>query len=52
MHRIGVYWAPGHGRPTDIDYMRQLQPPAIRILDPDVQHIADAYRAAPNAAED
>jgi len=29
--------------------MRQLQPPAIRILDPDVQHIADAYRACPNA---
>jgi len=49
MHRLGVYWCPGHGRPGDLEYMRQLQPPAIRILDPDVQHISDAHKAAPNA---
>jgi hypothetical protein len=29
--------------------MRQLQPPAIRILDPDVQQISDAYKVCPNA---
>lgn len=48
-HRLGVYWAPGHGRPGDLEYMRQLQPRAIRILDPDVQHISDAHRTVPNA---
>jgi len=42
-HRIGVYWAPGHGRPGDLEYMRRLQPPAIRILDPDVQPASGGY---------
>jgi hypothetical protein len=29
--------------------MRQLQPAAIRILDPDIQHMVDAHAAAPGA---
>ncbi len=48
-HRLGVYWCPGHGRPGDLEYMRQLQPPAIRILDPDVQQISNVHVACPNA---
>lgn len=48
-HSLGVYWAPGHQRQADIDYMRQLQPPAIRVLDPDVNQIAIAYQTCPNA---
>lgn len=48
-HKLGVYWCPGHGRPGDLDYMRQLHPPAIRILDPDVQQISSAFAACPRA---
>lgn len=46
---LGVYWAPGHQRPSDIDYMRRLQPPAIRVLDPDVNQIAIAYQSSPGS---
>lgn len=49
MSRLGVYWAPGHGRRSDLDYIRALNPPVILILDPDVQQIIDAHRAAPTA---
>jgi hypothetical protein len=48
-HVLGVYWAPGHNRYEDHEYMRALQPPAIRILDPDVSQLALAHRLAPNA---
>ncbi len=46
---IGVYWSPGHNRPTDLDYIRKLKPPVVRILEPDVQQMSDAYQEAPNA---
>ena len=46
---LGCYWAPGHQRAADIDYMHRLQPPAIRILDPDPNQMTIAYSAAPNA---
>lgn len=46
---LGVYWAPGHQRPTDIDYMQRLQPPAIRVLDPDPNQLVIAHNAAPHA---
>lgn len=48
-HVLGVYWAPGHNRYEDHEYMRALQPPAIRVLDPDVSQLSIAYRLAPNA---
>lgn len=48
-HILGVYWSPGHQRPTDIEYMTRLQPPAIRVLDPDPNQLTIAFRAAPNA---
>lgn len=48
-HILGVYWAPGHQRPTDIEYMQRLQPPAIRVLDPDPNQLVIAHNAAPNA---
>lgn len=31
MSVLGCYWAPGHMRPGDLDYMRQLRPPAVRV---------------------
>jgi len=46
---LGIYWAPGHQRPTDIDYMQRLQPPAIRVLDPDPNQLVIAHQAAPHA---
>lgn len=49
MAKLGVYWSPGHGRPDDLAYMANLQPPVVRILDPDVQHIAAVHAAAPRA---
>src|SRR5690554_3471731 len=48
-HRLGVYLAPGHNRPSDLDYIARLQPPVVRILDPDVQHIVNIYKVAPKA---
>lgn len=48
-HALGVYFAPEHSRQSDRDYIAALQPPVIRILDPDVQQIADAHALAPNA---
>ena len=36
-------------RGADIDYMRQLQPPAIRILDPDPNQMTIAHQAAGQA---
>ena len=48
-HALGVYYAPEHSRQADRDYIAALQPPVVRILDPDVQQIADAHALAPNA---
>lgn len=48
-HRMGCYWAPQHGQNIGLDYIRRLQPPVIRILGEDVQHISDAHVAAPDA---
>lgn len=48
-HLLGVYYAPGHGRPSDLDYIARLQPPAVRILDPDAEQMAQVHAAAPMA---
>lgn len=51
-HKIGVHWIKTHGRPQDLDYVRQLQPPSIKLVAgdvPDVQWISDTFVAAPNA---
>lgn len=43
-NKLGVYWAPQHGRPEDKDYISRLNPRGILIMNPDVQHISDAWR--------
>lgn len=48
-HSLGVYYAPEHSRQSDRDYIAKLQPPVIRILDPDVQQIAELHALAPEA---
>lgn len=48
-HALGVYYGLEHGRPEDKDYIRDLQPTVIRLLDPDVQQIVDMHKLAPNA---
>ena len=48
-HVLGVYWAPQHGRPGDETYIERLQPPFVRLLDPDVAQIARVHQLAPNA---
>lgn len=48
-HRQGVYFAPTHGRNEDWQYIKSLQPPVIRILDPDVSEIDRLLSAAPAA---
>jgi uncharacterized protein YgiM (DUF1202 family) len=50
-HKIGVHWIKTHGRPEDLDYIRRLQPPSVKLVAgdvPDVQWISDTYQAAPN----
>lgn len=47
--KLGCYWSPGHNRPPDLQYIARLQPPVVRILDPDVQHVASVHAAAPRA---
>lgn len=49
MSKLGVFLNPVHGRPTDIDFIRRLQPASVKIINPDVQKVADVYAAAPNA---
>lgn len=48
-HILGVYLAPGHNRYEDQEYIRALQPPAVRILDPDIGQLSIVHRLAPNA---
>jgi len=48
-HALGCYYAPEHARQSDRDFISKLQPPVIRLLDPDVQQIADMHALAPNA---
>ncbi len=48
-HRLGVYWAPMHDPAPALSYIHSLQPPVIRILTEDVNHISQAHAAAPNA---
>ena len=47
--KLSVHYIPIHGRPTDLDYIAQLNPPAIKIVDPDPQRVVDVYQRAPNA---
>lgn len=50
MTNLGVYYAPEHTIPADIDYIRKLQPPVIRLFDnPDVQQMANIHALAPGA---
>jgi uncharacterized protein YgiM (DUF1202 family) len=52
MHKIGVHWIKTHGRPEDLQYVRDLQPRSIKLVStsvPDVQWISDTYQAAPDA---
>lgn len=49
MTHLGCYFAPEHHRGSDRDYIAKLQPPIIRLLDPDVQQIADMHALCPNA---
>jgi hypothetical protein len=48
-HALGCYYAPEHSRQQDRDYIAALQPPVIRILDPDVQQIVNMHALAPGA---
>jgi hypothetical protein len=48
-HRVGVYYSPGHHRPSDLEYIRALQPPWVVILEPDVMDIHQVHQAAPVA---
>lgn len=49
MSKLSVFLNPVHGRPTDIDFIRKLQPASVKIVNPDVQKVADVHAAAPNA---
>ena len=48
-HKLGVYWSPAHDPAPELDYIHQLQPPVIRVLTEDVNHISQAHTAAPEA---
>jgi hypothetical protein len=49
--KLSVFWAPGHKaeRPQDQQFMADLEPYDILILDPDVQDVSDAHRASPTS---
>jgi hypothetical protein len=48
-HKLGVYWSPAHDPLPELTYIHALQPPVIRILTEDVEHIVQAHAAAPEA---
>lgn len=45
---LSVFAKPTHG-PAWLDYIRQLQPFDILILDPDIQQVSDAHAASPES---
>lgn len=50
-HKLGVHWIKTHGRPEDLKFIRDLQPPSVKLVAadvPDVQWVSDTYQAAPN----
>ena len=48
-HKLSVYWAPQHDPAPALDYMHRLQPPVIRVMTEDVNHISQAFQAVPDA---
>lgn len=51
MNKLGAHWIKVHGRPQDLDYLRQLQPPSVKLVDgnvPDVQWVSDVFVAVPS----
>lgn len=48
-HKLGVHWIPVHNRRGDVEYIRRLQPRSVKIVNPDVQQVSDAFVAAPGA---
>lgn len=48
-HKLGVHWIPVHNRRGDVEYIRRLQPRSVKIVNPDVQQVSDAFLAAPGA---
>ncbi|MFN8493825.1 MAG: glycosyl hydrolase 108 family protein [Caldilineaceae bacterium] len=49
MSKLGVHWIPIHGRTEDLAFIEQLQPRSVKLVDPDVQRVADVHRVAPQA---
>lgn len=49
MRSLGVYWSPGHMRQSDLDYMRSLDPAAIRVFEADAEKMKRAADAVPAA---
>lgn len=49
MSKLAVYLDPTHGRPTDIDFIRSLGAPFVKVNTIDVQKISDIFQATPNA---
>jgi len=50
-HKLGTHWIKTHGRPEDLKFIRDLQPPSVKLVAgdvPDPQWISDVYSAAPN----
>ena len=49
MHKLGVYWAPQHDPTPVLEYIHRLQPPVVRVMTEDVNHICQVHAAAPGA---
>jgi len=46
--KLGMYYAPMHDRSQDWDYMRQLNPIGVRVLDPAINVLKRIYDMLPN----
>jgi hypothetical protein len=51
LSRLSVYWSPEHKaqRPGDREYIANLQPYDVLILDPGVGDVLDAHKASPDS---
>ena len=48
-NKIGVYFVPTHDKNSDWDYIKQLNPSVIRIMDASNEKVKRLYDLLPNA---
>lgn len=43
LKKLRVHWMPIHVRAEPLRFFGKMKPPTVKIIDPDVQHVSEAY---------